>query len=215
MPCPPASRPRHGDSAAGRRQRRKPTRPSTYLLSCGAGVNSFHINPQGTLLSCEALPLNGYDLRHGTFKEGWYGIVGDIRKRPAGATNVCAPCELKGMCDRCPATAVLETGDPDGWIPYYCEITHRRAALLEESLGNQQTATGYRAHADKVKAGWTPQGAILPRSVSSRTSASPCGAGGCAASGCTKAAAGTTQTAQLLQIERPPAVAGTLTEVTR
>jgi len=190
------------------RQFVKPTRPTSLLMSCGAGVNSFHVNPQGVLLSCEALPLNGYDLRRGSFREGWYGIVGDIRKRLAGTTNVCASCELRGMCDRCPATAVLETGSPDGWIPYYCEITHRRAALFEESLGNHGTATRYRAHADKVRAGWTPEGAVLPGSASSRTSASPCGAGGCAASGCTKSGASTNPTSQLLQIERPLALAG-------
>ena len=112
------------------------------------------------------------------------------------------------MCDRCPATAVLETGSPDGWIPYYCEITHRRAALFEESLGNHEKAMAYRAHADKVKTGWTPHGAILPRGGSSRAPASSCGSGGCAASGCAKAAATPKQSSRLLQIERPPADAG-------
>jgi len=125
----------------------KPTRPSPYLMTCGAGINSFHVTPQGTLLSCEALPLSGYDLRRGSFREGWYGVVGDIRHRRADAVNVCAPCELKALCDRCPATALLETGSPDGWIPYYCEITHRRAALLEEAGGDRERAARYRAHA--------------------------------------------------------------------
>src|SRR5439155_4400937 len=198
------------------RQFVKPTRPSTYLLSCGAGVNSFHVDPKGTLLSCEALPLNGYDLRRGTFKEGWYGIVGDIRKRKAAVTNVCAPCELKGMCDRCPATAVLETGSPDGWIPYYCEITHRRAALFEDSLGNREKASQYLAHADRVKAGWTPPGAILPRADAGSASATACGGGGgCAATGCSKASNAGADTTRLLQIEMPTAPAGTGEEVSR
>ena len=197
------------------RQYVKPTQPSTYLMSCGAGVNSFHVTPQGTLLSCEALPLNGYDLRHGSFREGWYGIVGDIRRRTAGARNVCASCELRAMCDRCPATAVLETGSPDGWIPYYCEITHRRAALLEEAIGRPETAARYGEHADRVRSGWTPPGAILPRAVPAGAPAPACGAGGgCAATGCTKAAATAAPATPFLQIERPPAAtAGILQEV--
>jgi radical SAM protein with 4Fe4S-binding SPASM domain len=196
------------------RQYVKPTRPSPYLMSCGAGVNSFHVTPQGTLLSCEALPLDGYDLRRGSFREGWYGTVGDIRERRAASFNVCASCEIKALCDRCPATALLETGSPDGWIPYYCEITHRRAALLEEAIGGHETAGRYRAHADRVKAGWTPEGAVLPRaSVLPGTAPACSSGGGCGAGGCTRAAAA--QTPTLLQIERPPAAAGPPTEVDR
>jgi radical SAM protein with 4Fe4S-binding SPASM domain len=192
----------------------KPTRPSAYLMSCGAGINSFHVTPQGTLLSCEALPLNGYDLRNGSFREGWYGPVGDIRRRPAGAANVCASCELRAMCDRCPATATLETGSPDGWIPYYCEVTHRRAALLEEEIGRPETAARYREHADRVRSGWTPEGAILPRASAIGSAAGGCASGGCAAGGCTKAATGTKTAKRLLQIERPTTpTAGSLEEV--
>ncbi len=179
-----------------------PALPKTpYLMSCGAGVNSFHIDPRGTLLSCEALPLNGYDLRRGSFREGWYGIVGEIRTRLASGANVCVSCELKGMCDRCPATATLETGSPDGWIPYYCEITHRRAALLEEMSGNPGKAARYREHAEKVAAGWTPPGAILPRAQA--LAGGGCSKTTCAAGGCERAAGPTPQTSRLTQIELP------------
>jgi len=198
------------------RQYVKPTSPSPYLMSCGAGVNSFHVTPQGTLLSCEALALNGYDLRRGSFREGWYGIVGDIRERRAASFNVCAGCELKAMCDRCPATALLETGSPDGWIPYYCEITHRRAALLEDAIGNRDTAARYRVHAERVKGGWTPEGAVLPRATSIPAAATACSTGGgCAATGCSRAATKQVPGVPLLQIERSPVQTGIPTEVSR
>ncbi len=191
----------------------KPPQASPYLMSCGAGVNSFHIDPKGTLLSCEALPLNGYDLRHGSFREGWYGIVGEIRKRLAGPANVCACCDLKAMCDRCPATATLETGSPDGWIPYYCEVTHRRAALLEEAEGHVETAHRYREHAERVAAGWTPPGAILPRASALRGTGAPCVSGGsCAAGGCGRATAPSETTKPIL-IDLPRRDAGTPREV--
>jgi radical SAM protein with 4Fe4S-binding SPASM domain len=177
-------------------------KPTPYLLSCGAGLNSFHVDPKGTLLSCEALPLNGYDLRRGTFREGWYGIVGDLRTRRADAVNVCASCELRGMCDRCPATSVLETGSPDGWVPYFCEVTHRRAALLEEASGDRLKAALYIEHAERVKSGWTPPGAILPR-ASALAPAGCGGAAGCASSGCARAAARPQEKAPLIQIQLP------------
>ncbi|HEU4401014.1 MAG TPA: radical SAM protein [Candidatus Polarisedimenticolia bacterium] len=178
------------------------TAPSPFLMSCGAGVNSFHIDPKGTLLSCEALPLNGYDLRRGSFREGWYGIVGDIRRRLASEANVCARCELRPMCDRCPATATLETGSPDGWIPYYCETTHRRAALLEEANGQPDNALRYREHADRVAAGWTPPGAILPRASALAGAPVACATTGCSAGGCAVSASAS-RAPQPIGIERP------------
>src|SRR5256885_12704315 len=96
--------------------------------------------------------------------------------------------------DRCPATALLETGSPDGWIPYYCEVTHRRAALLEDAIGDTQKAARYLAHAERVKTGWVPDGAILPRATGLPAGGAGCASGGaCAASGCGRAAAVQTQ----------------------
>lgn len=175
-------------------------KPTPYLLSCGAGLNSFHVDPKGTLLSCEALPLNGYDLRRGAFRDGWYGLVGELRRRRADAVNVCASCELRGMCDRCPATATLETGSPDGWVPYFCEITHRRAALLEEATGDRARAVRYLEHAERVKGGWTPPGAILPRS--GKPGSAGC-ASACASTGCSRAAARPQEKAPLQPIHLP------------
>jgi radical SAM protein with 4Fe4S-binding SPASM domain len=159
---------------------------TSKLLSCGAGLQSFHVDPKGTLLSCEALPLAGYDLAKGTFHEGWCGPVAGVRRLEAAAHNVCAGCELKALCDRCPATALMETGSPDGWIPHYCEVTHRRAALIEDRLGNHDRAERYRAHAAKVASGWQPAGAITPRAAGLRPHAgvSACAAGGCATGSC-------------------------------
>jgi radical SAM protein with 4Fe4S-binding SPASM domain len=188
----------------------KPTRPTDLLVSCGAGLQSFHVDPRGTLLSCEALPLDGYDLRRGTFADGWRGIVGAVRRRRAAAYNVCARCDIRALCDRCPATALIETGDPDGWIPWYCELAHRRAALFERELGNAPAAARYLAHAEKVASGWTPPGAALPRAtpVGARPTAPSCAQGGCAsgASGCglTTAAGHRLDTPAVLQIALPP-----------
>ena len=170
------------------------------LLSCGAGLQSFHVDPKGWLWSCEALPLDGYDLRHGSFLEGWNGIVGEVRHRRASAANVCVSCDLKSLCDRCPATAILETGSPDGWIPHYCEVTHRRAALLEAESGDEARAARYLAHAEKVAAGWTPDGVTLPR-ASRLPQAAGC-ATGCGAA-CGRASTERAAAPPLLRIERP------------
>jgi radical SAM protein with 4Fe4S-binding SPASM domain len=183
------------------------------LLSCGAGLQSFHVDPKGWLWSCEALPLDGYDLRRGTFREGWEGIVGAVRERRASAENVCVRCDLKALCDRCPATAILETGSPDGWIPHFCELTHRRAALLEAESGDAAKAARYLLHAEKVAAGWTPEGVTLPRAsaigaaapaaAGAATSAGCAAPGGCAAGGCGARSDRPIPSSSVMRIERP------------
>jgi radical SAM protein with 4Fe4S-binding SPASM domain len=179
-----------------------PARPTTFLMSCGAGVESFHVDPQGTLSACEALPLEGYDLRRGPFREGWRGAVENLLRRRAAAENVCSACALRSLCDRCPATALLETGSPDGWVPYFCEVTHRRAALLEDRLGRPETAARYLARAERVASGWSPPGAILPRAGSGATSS--CASGGCAAGSCGRSTSGRPVAPEpLLQIALP------------
>lgn len=182
-----------------------PPPPTPYLMSCGAGVNSFHVDPKGTLLACEALPMHKYDLRNGSFREGWDGIVGALRRREAAPFNVCRSCELKSMCDRCPATALLETGSPDGWIPHYCEVTHRRAAVLSERLGDTRRAADYREHAGRVASGWTPPGAILPRPGAPAAEAKSCTGGGCSIGGGCGPAIRPAGSDSLIQIERPRA----------
>ena len=66
-----------------------------------------------------------------------------------------------------------------------------------------ETAAGYRAYADRVASGWTPAGAILPRSDALSAQSSPCTSGGCMSRGCGKSATNSTPITQLLQIELP------------
>ncbi len=46
-------------------------RDQRYLYCCGAGLRSFHIDPYGQLSLCLMARQHSYDLRSGTFKEGW------------------------------------------------------------------------------------------------------------------------------------------------
>jgi hypothetical protein len=128
------------------------------------------------------------------------------RRRGRRPENVCVRCDLKSLCDRCPATAILETGSPDGWIPHYCERRTRRAALLEvRDRRPGPRGRRYLAHADKVAAGWTPAGVTLPRASRLAQQRPPCRlrSGGCATGCCGIAPRGRPpRRSNLLSIER-------------
>jgi len=51
------------------------TLKNEHLSSCGAGLNSFHIDALGNLTPCVILRTFTYDLRYGSFQDGWHKLV--------------------------------------------------------------------------------------------------------------------------------------------
>lgn len=101
--------------------------PVETLYKCGAGVNAFHIDPYGKLCLCLLARHETYDLRRGSFKEGWNGFIRELRERKASASHKCGSCSLRSICDSCPAWAHLETGSEEGRVDYLCKVAARRA----------------------------------------------------------------------------------------
>lgn len=112
-----------------------------HLLHCGAGAGTFTVGYDGVFRLCSGLchPDAIYDLRAGTLAEAVRDVVprvrGMVSNRPEFLDHCCG-CGLANLCLCCPAHAALETGQMDGWVPYYCECAHARAdAVGQESHG--------------------------------------------------------------------------------
>jgi len=97
------------------------------LYSCGAGVFSFSIDPYGGLSVCTMDAGEFYDLRSGSFDEGWRGFLADVRTRQTSRISKCSACELRSLCGMCPANARLENGDPEEPVDFMCHVAHLRA----------------------------------------------------------------------------------------
>ncbi|MCU0242079.1 MAG: radical SAM protein, partial [Vicinamibacteria bacterium] len=65
------------------------------LFPCLAGVTGFHIHPTGTLYPCLVVTTHGFDLRHGSFREGWNGIVSAFHEQELRAGYECPHCDLR------------------------------------------------------------------------------------------------------------------------
>jgi radical SAM protein with 4Fe4S-binding SPASM domain len=98
-----------------------------YLYQCSAGLTLFHVNPYGELSSCIMSRTPSYDLRHGTFQEGWHEFILEARKQRWTHDSICKSCELISTCDQCPGWAQVEKGDQESMVEYLCEIAHLRA----------------------------------------------------------------------------------------
>lgn len=104
---------------------------SSYVFTCGAGVNSFHVDPYGKLSTCMMVPGYEYDLRHGSFRQGWDEYFPTVVGRKKEESPRCTTCAIASACDNCPGWSVLEHGEFEHPNDYLCELNHRRAEVFE------------------------------------------------------------------------------------
>lgn len=100
------------------------------LYGCGAGLSSFHVDACGGLSLCIMAREPVYDLRSGTFREGWLGPLKEAREARRTRVTRCTACDLGALCGQCPGWARIETGDAEEPVPYLCEIAHLRSERL-------------------------------------------------------------------------------------
>jgi radical SAM protein with 4Fe4S-binding SPASM domain len=105
------------------------------LYTCGAGHNAFSINPYGKLQICGLPGRYVYDLKNGSFKEGWYDFVPSvINRKRLNMDFKCRDCETWALCSQCPPWAYLENGDEEKVIDYVCEIYKERMRRLGKGI---------------------------------------------------------------------------------
>ncbi|MBW2059140.1 MAG: radical SAM protein [Deltaproteobacteria bacterium] len=97
------------------------------LFRCGAGMNSFHIDPYGHLMICNMVRTPWYDLGQGSFGEGWNEFLPRLRQKRFVGESKCQHCRLISFCDQCPGWSQLEHGDLETPVEYLCRVTHLRA----------------------------------------------------------------------------------------
>jgi len=117
-----------------------PPHAPEYLYQCGAGLTTFHIDPYGFLSACMMARLPRYDLRRGSFHEGWHDFLQEVRTQPGSRQTKCKTCDLISLCGQCPGWAQIEHGDQEAPVEYLCEIAHARAAAFGLKVRKRQNA---------------------------------------------------------------------------
>ena len=115
-----------------------------HLFHCGAGRSSFTIGCDGRFRLCSSLwaPDTVYDLRQGSLSAAWHDFVPrvrELRSTKSELVKTCRSCRLINFCLWCPAHAHLETGELDGFTPYFCAVAQARA----QALRDDPTADGH------------------------------------------------------------------------
>ncbi len=105
-------------------------RETGELYSCGGGQNGCAIDPTGQMTICVISHQDGYNLRSGSFKQGWTGKLQEIRQTKRSSTTICTDCRLQSLCSMCPAMGELENGNPESPVEFICQVAHLRAYTL-------------------------------------------------------------------------------------
>jgi radical SAM protein with 4Fe4S-binding SPASM domain len=130
-----------------------PPAHSDEIYQCGGGSTGFAIDPEGKLSLCTTSQAEVFDLRSGSFLEGWNQFLRRVRRTKITRVTKCTACQIKSMCGMCPANAELENGDPESPVEFLCEVAHGRAKALNIPVpphggcafcGGKQTAPLFR-----------------------------------------------------------------------
>jgi radical SAM protein with 4Fe4S-binding SPASM domain len=100
---------------------------SDRVWQCGGGLNSFAIDAYGKLQACVLSKNEIYDLRNGSFQEGWQHFLLNLRQQKMTKQTKCVTCDIKVLCNMCPANAQLECMDAESPVDYLCQVAHLRA----------------------------------------------------------------------------------------
>jgi radical SAM protein with 4Fe4S-binding SPASM domain len=104
------------------------------IFACLAGTNSYHIDSFGHLCLCVTARQPSYDLRIGSFQQGWHEFIQQQRSQEYSQAATCESCDLRSICAQCPAMAQLEFGNREQPIDFLCQTTHRRWEAFAQSL---------------------------------------------------------------------------------
>ncbi|NMC35277.1 MAG: radical SAM protein, partial [Veillonellaceae bacterium] len=100
------------------------------LYQCGAGSRTFHIDPYGQLSPCMLARWQSYDLRNGSFQQGWSIFLKGVRIQKASNLSQCHTCQLRPLCTQCPAQGMLDHGGAMQPDSHLCQTAQQRAAVL-------------------------------------------------------------------------------------
>jgi MoaA/NifB/PqqE/SkfB family radical SAM enzyme len=112
-------------------------RDDRLFANCILGRNEFHIDPSGGLAWCAFIkaPALRYDLRHGSFQEGWEKFMPALAEEVRGGGEYlasCGSCELRDDCRTCGAYAYLEHGRFEGKVEYLCDVARASRAFVRD-----------------------------------------------------------------------------------
>jgi radical SAM protein with 4Fe4S-binding SPASM domain len=119
---------------------RNPSGDGERLYRCGAGLTSFHLDPQGMLRPCLTSRRLAFDAAPLGLGHAWRQAVAAVEAIKVGADRQCTHCPHAALCGYCPGLFELETGAADQPPDYVCALGASRTGALDPVPGPGATA---------------------------------------------------------------------------
>ena len=111
-------------------RREKLRKPGDKLFQCSAGLNSFHIEADGSLVFCSMVRESKWNILEKGFRRGWDEFYRPFHAMMRERDGECAQCELHSICAQCAGWSYLVSGDLESRVDFLCRLTRRRHRLL-------------------------------------------------------------------------------------
>jgi len=103
----------------------KGKKPDTNLFRCAAGDrDGIHIDPYGNIFLCNLIRKPSFNLLNMGIEDALNRLSFLVKDRRFTTDSKCKNCKIREFCRNCPGRALLETGDKEAVVPYYCELAH-------------------------------------------------------------------------------------------
>lgn len=93
------------------------------LFSCAiGGGDGIHIDPYGNLIPCICIREPKINLLEESIEDARKNILTWARSRTFTTNSKCRGCQIKDTCYRCPGKAMVEKGNLEAEIEWFCEL---------------------------------------------------------------------------------------------
>jgi len=111
-------------------KRKRPTNNRVFRCAMGGG-DGINLDPYGDMFPCNCIrkpAINFLDSNLEIIKKTISERFREIANLEFKSGSKCRSCGFVDLCLRCPGKALLETGDMEAPIEYFCELAHLAAS---------------------------------------------------------------------------------------
>ena len=105
-----------------------------YLYPCSVAHQFVFISSDYQMQGCGRATYRKFDLRKGTFDEGWQYLKEQLKDKKASPDFKCMGCNIIRFCEQCNANFAQAYGDEEQVDPYYCELAALRKSFVDEEI---------------------------------------------------------------------------------
>lgn len=99
--------------------------PHTAFFRCAiGGGDGIYIDPYGNTFPCDCIRKSKINLLKEDVEEAQDKVLDWVRTRYFANNSKCQSCSIRNTCFNCPGKALLETGDLEGRVDWFCALAH-------------------------------------------------------------------------------------------